>query len=259
MKITVLMENAALPGFACEHGLSLLIETDSRKILFDAGQSGAFADNADTLGVDLSQVDFAVLSHGHYDHGGGMLTFLERNHSAPLYLRETAFDAHYNGSSKYIGLDEKLRDTDRLHFVSGKLPLGENITLHSGAELPTPFGIRPFGLTVRRNGAFLPETFGHEQYLLIEENGKRICFSGCSHRGVLNILRHFHPHVLVGGFHFSKLDPAGEDLRRAAGVLLEGETVYYTGHCTGQAQFDALKAVLGDRLRSIHAGMVFEI
>lgn len=259
MKITVLMENSALPGFACEHGLSLLIETGDTRILFDAGQSGAFADNADALGVDLSRVDFAVLSHGHYDHGGGMRTFLARNQTAPLYLRADAFGPHYNGSSKYIGLDETLRQSERLCFVSGKLSLGETVTLFSGAELPTPFGIRPFGLTVRRNGAFLPETFDHEQYLIMEENGKRICFSGCSHRGVLNIVRCFRPDVLLGGFHFSRLDPAGEDLRQAAQVLLEGDTVYYTGHCTGSDQFDALKTIMGHRLHGIHGGMVFEI
>ena len=259
MKMTVLMENTALPGFSCEHGLSLLIESGARRILFDAGQSGAFADNAEALGVDLSRVNLAVLSHGHYDHGGGMLTFLQRNQTAPIYLRMEAFGPYYNGSSKYIGLDEKLRNTDRLRFVAGKRSLGEGMTLYSGADLPTPFGIRPFGLSVCRNGAYLPEQFLHEQYLIMEENGKRICFSGCSHRGVLNIVRQFCPDVLVGGFHFSKLDPAGEDLRRAAEVLLEGDTVYYTGHCTGQAQFDVLKTIMGDRLRSIHAGMVFEV
>lgn len=259
MKITVLMENSALPGFACEHGLSLYVECGVNHILFDAGQTAAFAHNAAKLGIDLRRVDFAVLSHGHYDHGGGLPRFLEENGSAPVYLRPDAFDPHYNGSSKYIGLDESLRQSDRLRFVSGKHALGEGITLHSGADLTTPFGIRPFGLTVRRNGTLLPETFGHEQYLIMEENGKRICFSGCSHRGVLNIVRRFQPDVLIGGFHFSRLDPAGEDLRRAAEVLLEGDTVYYTGHCTGQAQFDALKAMMGHRLHAIHAGMVFEI
>ena len=259
MKITVLMENTALPGFACEHGLSLFVEFGAKHILFDAGQTAAFADNAEKLGIDLGQAELAVLSHGHYDHGGGLGRFLELNQTAPVYLREDAFGPHYNGSAKYIGLDEKLRKTDRLRFVAGKLSPGEGMMLHSGAEVPTPFGIRPFGLTVRREGKFLPEEFRHEQYLILEEKGKRICFSGCSHRGVLNIVRHFRPDVLVGGFHFSKLDPAGEDLRRAAEVLLEGDTVYYTGHCTGRDQFDALKAVLGDRLRGIHAGMVFEI
>lgn len=259
MKITVLMDNSARPGFTAEHGLSLYIETAGRRILFDAGQSGAFADNGALLGVDLARVDFAVLSHGHYDHGGGLTRFLACNSTAPIYLRADAFGAHYNGNEKYIGLDEGLRQSDRLRFVSGNLSLGEAVTLYSGAEMPVPFGIRPFGLTVRRKGVFLPESFDHEQYLIIREGGKRICFSGCAHRGVLNILRHFRPDVLIGGFHFSKLDPAGEELAGAAQVLAERGTVFYTGHCTGGAQFESLKTVLGDRLRPLEAGNIIEI
>ena len=95
MKITVLTENTACrESLACEHGLSLYIETGCHKILFDAGQSGAFADNAEALGIDLSAVDFAVLSHGHYDHGNGLVRFLEINGTAPIYLRRDTFGFH---------------------------------------------------------------------------------------------------------------------------------------------------------------------
>ena len=79
MKLWVLMENTACrEDLAKEHGLSLYLQTGERHILFDAGQSGAFADNARAMGVDLEQVDTAVLSHGHYDHGGGLNRFLDR-------------------------------------------------------------------------------------------------------------------------------------------------------------------------------------
>ena len=80
MKVTVLIENTACrEDLAAEHGLSLLIETSTSTILFDAGQTGAFADNAKKLGIDLNTVDFCILSHGHYDHGGGLKRFLEEN------------------------------------------------------------------------------------------------------------------------------------------------------------------------------------
>ena len=78
MKVQVLLENTSLSeALKAEHGLSLYIETGKHKILFDMGQTDAFADNAEKMGIDLSQVDFAILSHGHYDHGGGLKYFME--------------------------------------------------------------------------------------------------------------------------------------------------------------------------------------
>ena len=113
MKITTLIENTACrEGLVCEHGLSLYIETGSKRILFDAGQTGAFGDNAEKLGIDLSRVDLAVLSHGHYDHGGGLKRFLELNAAAPVYINQSAFSQCYNGPEKYIGLAPSLRESD---------------------------------------------------------------------------------------------------------------------------------------------------
>ena len=98
MKIQVLMENTThLDGIRAEHGLSLYIEPLGHKILMDMGQSDAFADNAAAMGVDLSQVDLAILSHGHYDHGGGLKRFLEIIVHTPVYLSLHAFGDHRNG------------------------------------------------------------------------------------------------------------------------------------------------------------------
>ena len=84
MKVTVLSENTSACGLPSEHGLSLYVETNGRKLLFDTGQGDLFARNAEVLGVDLSAVGLAVISHGHYDHGGGLKTFLSLNDSAPV-------------------------------------------------------------------------------------------------------------------------------------------------------------------------------
>ena len=95
MKITTLMENtASAECYTAEHGLSIYIETKNHVILFDSGASGAFADNAEKLGVDLGKVEMAVLSHGHYDHGGGLLRFMEKNKTAPIYMSACAFEPH---------------------------------------------------------------------------------------------------------------------------------------------------------------------
>lgn len=254
MTITVLTENTVCrEDLTCEHGLSLYIETGSHKILFDAGQSGAFADNAKKLGIDLSSVDFTVLSHGHYDHGGGLGRFLEVNKTAPVYLRRDAFGCHRNAEGKFIGLAEELKGNPRLVFTDNTLEIAPDITLFSCNGLPRPYGTDSAGLTLEGRA----DMFLHEQYLLIEEASKRILISGCSHKGILNIVSWFKPNVLIGGFHFMKLPPDSPALDRAAEILLEYPTVYYTGHCTGAMQFQHLKAKMGDRLEELSTGRTF--
>jgi len=263
MIVRVLMENAAEnPLLAAEHGLSLYIETDHHKILFDAGQSGAFADNAMRMGVDLSAVDLCVLSHGHYDHSGGLARFLEVNDHAPVYVHERAFEAHHNASGKYIGVDPILAAHPRIVRVGDRFEIDSSLTLCTCNDRIDGVPASARGMTVCENGVHMQDDFLHEQYLVISEGGKRTVISGCSHKGILNIVRWLSPDVLIGGFHFMKLDPAGEDaayLSVAAEALLAQPCVYYTGHCTGDAAFAFLKARMGSRLHDLHAGTVIHL
>ena len=260
MIIHVLTENTTCsPDLIAEHGLSLYIEANGRRILFDAGQSGAFADNAEKMGVDLASVDLAVLSHGHYDHGGGLARFLELSGHAPVYVSRHAFGGHYNASGKYIGLAPELEGNPRLIAAQGVMEIGDGLTLHAceGMQMHTP--LDSAGLTRCEQGVHLPEDFRHEQYLLIREGEKTVLISGCSHRGILNIAAAFKPDVLVGGFHFMKLDPESEEdaqrLEHAAQALLRHKTLYYTGHCTGEAPYAFLKARMGERLMPLTTGL----
>jgi len=259
MKLWTLIENTACrEDLAAEHGLSLYIETDSHRILFDTGKTGAFADNAEKMGVDLSRVDICILSHGHYDHGGGLKRFLKINKTAPVYLRPEAFGAHYS-SGNYIGLDPALEGEARLRYTAENQLLAPGLSLRSCNGLPRPFPFGVFGQTLRRNGNDIPDRYLHEQYLLIEEAGKRYCISGCSHKGVLNILHWFRPDVFIGGFHFIKMEPHGQELAAATRQLAAFDTRYYTGHCTGSVQFDIMKESLGDRLEYISAGTMLTL
>ena len=238
MKITALTENTSgQPGIGCEHGLSLYIETAAHKLLFDMGQTDLFAENAVRLGIDLSAADFAVLSHGHYDHGGGLPVFLRLNHRAPVYVNEHAFEPHYNGTDRYIGLDVSLQGNDRLVMTGEEYRIAEGMTLYTCNERQRPFAFGAGALLEKQNGQLVPETFRHEHYLLIEENGKRVLISGCSHKGILNIVTWFRPDVLVGGFHFMNLDKEGT-LRSYAEQLDAFPTMFYTCHCTGVQQYE---------------------
>ena len=263
MRVVTLIENTSCGSTCeCEHGLSFYIETGNHKILFDAGQTDAFARNAEKLGVDLSQVELAILSHGHFDHGGGLKAFLEINKTAPVYLRRDAFAPNRNAQGKDIGLDPELQSCDRLIYTDDSLELAPGITLCSCNDRVRPVPTDSAGIQVQENGLWKPDLFLHEQYLLIEENGKRICFSGCSHKGILNITHWFSPDVLLGGFHFMKIEPVGEGATRlaeAAEALLRYPATYYTGHCTGAAQFAFLKARMGDRLHALSTGTVLDI
>lgn len=263
MKIVTLIENSARSeDLAAEHGLSLYIETNGRKILFDSGASDAFADNAEKLGIDLNKVDLAILSHGHYDHSGGLLHFLERNKTAPIYLSKYAFSDCYHGQDRYIGIDPALKGNPRLIYTEDVCVLAEGLTLFSCNEKEQRHPIDSAGLTVLEDGFYKDDIFLHEQYLLIEENNKRILISGCSHKGILNIAAWFRPDVLIGGFHFMNFNPETKDsefLLAAAEELLRYPTVYYTGHCTGQAQYEYMKAIMGDSLHPIQGGCMIEL
>lgn len=260
MKIRILMENtASREDLTAEHGLSLYIEANGKRILFDAGQSGAFADNAEKLGIDLKKVDFAVLSHGHYDHSGGLMRFLQINGAAPVYVSELAAGEYYNAKDCYIGIAQELKGNPRLIPAAEKQELAEGITLVSCRDCEPIVPVDSAGLQKKTKDALQPDDFLHEQYLIIEENGKRVVISGCSHRGILNIVRWLPCDVLVGGFHFMKKDPRSEEIREAAQQLLQSDTVYYTCHCTGLQQYETMKEIMGSRLHYLAAGACLEV
>lgn len=259
MKVSVLIENTTrVPDLTAEHGLGLYIETGKLRLLFDTGATGAFADNAVKMGIDLSRVDALIISHGHYDHGGGLETFLQCNPVAPVYISAHAFGEHYNGAGKYIGLPRRLLDHPRLIPVSDRLSLTPGVFLDCCHACDPQYPIEPFGLQMMKNGICCPEEFHHELYLVVEEQ-KRICFSGCAHRGVENILHWLAPDILIGGFHFKQLSAGDIRLERAAQSLQANPCEYYTCHCTGEAQYAYLKERMGSKLHYLSTGDVVEI
>ena len=258
MKITCLAENTSINNnIGAEHGLSLFIETKNHRILFDMGQTELFSLNAERLGIDLTSVDIAILSHGHYDHGGGISEFLRLNKKAPLYINENAFGDHYNSTEKYIGLDKSLKNSNRIVFTGDEYKIDDQLTLYTCNNREKSFELGSFGLNMKNGDEFLPDDFRHEHYLLIEEDGRKILISGCSHKGVLNIANWFKPDVLIGGFHFSKL-PLDDTLKGYAEYLDSFSTDFYTCHCTGTEQYGFMKNYM-NHLSYLSAGQEIEI
>ena len=132
--ISVIVDNKACNGIRGEWGLSILVEYAAKKILLDAGASNLFLDNMKRLGVNIEEIDYATLSHAHYDHANGLPAFLNRNSKAKLYLRDaTAADCYAKKFifRKYIGIPRKLlsKYSDRIEMVSGDYKLMEGVWL----------------------------------------------------------------------------------------------------------------------------------
>ena len=273
--IRVLLENTAREeGLHCAHGLSMYVRTPGHKLLFDAGPNDFFARNAETLGVDLSQVDMAVLSHGHYDHSGGLEDFFRINPQAPLYLRREALDGCYSKSygpePKYIGLSPALESyQDRMRFAQDERKIDRELMLFSAKERQDP-PLRANSKLLRREGdSFCQDDFRHEINLLITSGEKAVLLAGCAHSGIVPIMAQCEvllgraPDIVLGGFHLfaprtGETEP--EELIREIGrKLAKWPSRYYTGHCTGEKAYGQLKEILGDRLQPLYGGLKLTI
>jgi 7,8-dihydropterin-6-yl-methyl-4-(beta-D-ribofuranosyl)aminobenzene 5'-phosphate synthase len=274
MKITALIENTACSGaLAAEHGLSLYIEAAGKKVIFDTGESGTFAENAETLGVDLDSVDFAVLSHGHYDHGGGLRTFLSKNRLAMIHLRQSAFDRHYSqlpDTLRYNGLDETLLPNARFIFTDPICVIDEHFSLFSEVPAYEPRYVSNSVQMELLDGRLQPDRFVHEQNMVVEENGKYVLVAGCAHCGIYNIIRRFRelyrrdPDAVVGGFHLmipSLKKPLPDSDIDALADKLKAMTAtrFYTCHCTGQYAYERLRSSMGDQVDYLSGGRTVEI
>ena len=260
-----------------EHGLSLFIESNGKKILFDTGKSALFFSNAEKMGIDLSQVDVCVISHGHFDHGGGLKRFLEVNKKAKIYLHRQATGAYYTKIlggfiPYYIGLKKSLLDKnqDRFHYIETDMLIADDIQIIENIphEFPLPKG--NLSLFEKKDKQYIHDRFRHEIVMLIKENDKAVVFTGCSHSGILNMVQKAKNYIkeetlaaVLGGFHtynpVTKENESDEYLNNLAVEMLKHQTNFYTGHCTGEYSFTYLKEKMAGNLQMINTGTVIEL
>ncbi|NLX18029.1 MAG: MBL fold metallo-hydrolase [Desulfobulbus sp.] len=272
MRITALVENTTASAmFGSEHGLSILIRTEDAVLLFDTGCGGLFLENADKLGMDLAEVTHLILSHGHYDHGGGIPAFLVNNSRAKVYLRKEALDPSYairtHDEVEYIGLPLELAGNSRLYFTHDRMEIAPGVTLYSDIPAREPIPETNHDLMMKQEGVMLPDTFPHEQVAEIREGDRILLLTGCSHHGIRNILWHYQersgriPDLIIGGFHLHshRFGRAQDDeIRRTAEALAGTGALVYTCHCTGLPAYEELKKSLGEQICYLSGGRTIE-
>lgn len=277
MRVTCLIENDRVAGrddLVAEFGLSIHIRHGDLEILFDTGATGAFADNAERLGIDLAAVDLAVLSHQHFDHGGGLERFLTANERARVHLRAAGWAPRFFRAlvviKRPIGLDPALleRFANRLELVteSAEIAPGVVVVTEIGSEHRRPQGNRY--LFVERAGSLEPDPFEHELLLVVRDEDGLVVFTGCSHHGILNMIeaaRRRFPGLPVkavfGGFHLIGLPVLNTMAGSKRSVSEIGRALLdfpieqvFTGHCTGMKAYRVLKEVMAEKLQYFPTG-----
>ncbi len=272
MKIVNLIENTeGNPDCVSAHGLSFYVETKNHKLLLDLGPSEDTLKNAAALGIKLSDVDTVILSHGHYDHSGGIMPFTKINDKAAIYMQAAAADAYFadDGNDaperyRYIGIDPDIEKLPQLRFISGDTVIDDELELFTIQKRSHELPFTNKRLLVRKGNEYIRDDFRHEHYLVIRQDGKSVLMSGCAHNGILSIMDAYMekygkaPDAVISGFHLMKKTPYREEeireIEDIARELNKYPTKFFTCHCTGVDAFDIMKTIMGERLSYVHSG-----
>lgn len=277
LKITTLIEN--MPDeegkLIFEHGFSAWIEVDGKKILFDTGQTGDFAKNADAMGIDLSEADAVILSHGHYDHTGGLWALLSRlKKKTKFYIGEDFFvpkfklvedgSFKFNGNPFEEGLLTQNQRAEVIEIREDVTQITEDLYLFKNFRRRTVYETVNPKFYKKTEAGYEQDLFADEIALGIRKNDGLVLVAGCSHVGIINMLEHvkettnLRVHTILGGTHLVEADE--KRLKQTVKALRQNEVkTVAVSHCTGDAGMELLqREFLDNYIRNNTGNVLFE-
>lgn len=280
MRIVTLIENISSNNLLFEHGLSLYIEYEGRKILIDTGASDKFISNAKDLGIDLSAVEYVIITHNHYDHIGGLKSFLKINKQAKVYIRANAFPSQFyrkgKGSDdiKKLSYDwQEFNDyQERFCLLDEEYRLIDGVNLLFVDNPDERYMSKDIELTEYINGDYVKDKFRHELFATFKYNNSTIIVSSCSHNGAINIIEEAKTKLMrpvsyfIGGLHMK--GRSGLQSLNCSVAYVKQNSEYlrnnvgnkvYTGHCTGLKAYEIIQETLKDKLEYLNTGGQIEL
>jgi 7,8-dihydropterin-6-yl-methyl-4-(beta-D-ribofuranosyl)aminobenzene 5'-phosphate synthase len=275
LRITTLSENTAGRGdFLAEWGLSILVETEEARVLLDTGKGFSAVYNADPLGIDLHNVDRIVLSHGHYDHTGGLRGILRRTKKeveiiAHPDIWQTKYACREGEPDRYIGVPFQRNELESLgaRFHLTTQPINITSTIMTTGEIPmvTAFEEVDAALFVEEGPAWQPDKVRDDQALIVKTEHGLVIILGCAHRGIINTLYHARQltgvekiHIVIGGSHL--INASEERLWQTIAALRElGVQRLGLCHCTDLPATSVLAQEFGESFFFNKAGSVIDI
>lgn len=275
VRIVTLSENTACAGrYIAEWGLSILLETDKEKVLLDTGASISAQHNADLMGIDLRNIDKIVLSHGHYDHTGGLRQMLRRRHKeieviAHPDIWQEKYGRRQNRPARYAGIPFQRAELESLgaKFNLSAEPhmIGDDIMSTGEIPMTNDFEEVASTLFVKKDGNWHPDRVMDDQALVLKTKLGLVVILGCAHRGIINTIHQAQKltgvneiHTVVGGCHL--VAASKERVQQTIAALKELKVQKLgVSHCTGLPAAVVLAQAFGEGFFFNNAGTITEI